>query len=260
MNLFAPGPVADPATYGPYVDRSAGRGAWTIGAPRADDDDWDAKLALLEAEPPAVVSFTFGCPAPDVLARFESWVTVTSPEEARGAVEAGASALVVQGSEAGGHRGSWVDTPDLQPIGLHALLQLIDVDVPLVASGGIASAAAVQAVLALGARAAQVGTAFMRAPEAGTSQAHRDALASDAPTELTRAFSGRLARGLRNRFLEEHRDAPIAYPEIHYVTAPVRAQARQDGDPELINLWAGEAHALAQERPAAEIARALAGQ
>jgi nitronate monooxygenase len=206
------------------------------------------------------VSFTFGCPAPDVLARFHSWVTVTSPEEARAAAEAGASALVVQGAEAGGHRGSWVDTPDLQPIGLHALLQLIDVGVPLVASGGIATAAAVRAALALGARAAQVGTAFLRAPEAGTSQAHRDALASAAPTELTRAFSGRLARGIRNRFLEQHRDAPIAYPEIHYVTAPVRAAARQAGDGEMINLWAGEAHALAQERPAAEIARALAPQ
>ena len=149
-----------------------------IGAPKADDDDWDAKLALLEADPPAVVSFTFGCPAPDVLGvASEAWVTVTSPEEARGAAEAGASALVVQGAEAGGHRGSWVDTPDLEPIGLHALLQLIDVDVPLVASGGIATAAAVQAALALGASAAQVGTAFLRAPEAGTSQAHRDALA-----------------------------------------------------------------------------------
>jgi nitronate monooxygenase len=259
VNLFAPGPIADPASYTPYVDRLQAEGLG-IGAPRADDDDWDAKLAVLEAEPPAVVSFTFGCPAPDVLARFESWVTVTSPDEARGAVKAGASALVVQGAEAGGHRGSWVDTPDLQPIGLHALLQLIDVDVPLVASGGIATPAAVQAVLALGASAAQVGTAFLRSPEAGTSQAHRDALISDTPTELTRAFSGRLARGIRNRFLEEHRDAPIAYPEIHYVTAPVRAQARKDGDASLINLWAGEAHALAEERPAAEIARRLAGQ
>jgi nitronate monooxygenase len=173
-------------------------------------------------------------------------------------VDAGATALVVQGSEAGGHRGSWVDHEGLEPISLHALLQLIDVDVPLIASGGIATAAAVRAVLALGATAAQVGTAFMRAPEAGTSPAHREALAGDAPTALTRAFSGRLARGIRNRFMDEHPNAPLAYPEIHYVTAPVRAAARKAGDPDLINLWAGEAHALAQERPAAEIARALA--
>jgi nitronate monooxygenase len=259
VNLFVPGPVANPATYGPYVERLRSEGL-EVGAAKADDDAWDAKLALLEATPPAVVSFTFGCPAPDVLARLNSWVTVTSPDEARAAVDTGASALVVQGSEAGGHRGSWVDTPDLAPIGLHALLQLIDADVPLVASGGIATAAAVRAALALGASAAQVGTAFLRAPEAGTSRPHRDALASDTPTELTRAFSGRLARGIRNRFLDEHRDAPIAYPEIHHVTAPVRAQARRDGDASLINLWAGEAHALAEERPAAEIARVLAGR
>ena len=129
----------------------------------------------------------------------------------------------------------------------------------LVASGGIASAAAVRASLALGASAAQVGTAFLRAPEAGTSQAHRDALATDAPTALTRAFSGRLARGIRNRFMDEHPDAPLAYPEIHYVTAPVRAAARKAGDADLINLWAGEAHALAEARPAAEIVRRLAG-
>ena len=125
-------------------------------------------------------------------------------------------------------------------------MQLIDVDVPLIASGGIATPAAVHAALALGASAAQVGTAFMRAPEAGTSQAHSDALAGDAPTALTRAFSGRLARGIRNRFMDEHPDAPLAYPEIHYATAPVRAAARKAGDADLINLWAGEAHALAE--------------
>ncbi len=128
---------------------------------------------------------------------------------------------------------------------------------PLIATGGIATAGAVRAALALGAVAAQVGTAFMRAPEAGTSQAHRDALATDTPTGLTRAFSGRLARGIRNRFMDEHPDAPLAYPEIHYVTAPVRAAARKAGDADLINLWAGEAHALAEALPAAEIVRRL---
>ena len=116
-----------------------------------------------------------------------------------------------------------------------------------------------QAALALGARAAQVGTAFLRSPEAGTSQAHRDALATDTPTALTRAFSGRLARGIRNRFMDEHPDAPLAYPEIHYATAPVRAAARKAGDADLINLWAGEAHALAEALPAAEIVKLLSG-
>jgi nitronate monooxygenase len=259
VNLFVPGPAADPETYAPFVDGLAAEGL-AIGTPKADDDEWDAKLAVLDEARVAVVSFTFGLPPHEVLERVratgaEAWVTVTSPEEARAAAHA--DTLVVQGAEAGGHRGSFVDSPALTPIGLHALLQLIDVGTPLVASGGIATRAAVRAALALGASAAQVGTAFLRAPEAGTSQAHRDALATDAPTALTRAFSGRLARGIRNRFMDEHPDAPLAYPEIHYATAPVRAAAREAGDADLINLWAGEAHALAEELPAAEIVARL---
>jgi nitronate monooxygenase len=259
VNLFVPGPAAAPEVFADYVHGLEAEGL-QIGAPKFDDDGWEAKLALLERSPVAVVSFTFGLPAPEVFERVratgaEAWVTVTSPEEARAAKHA--DALVVQGSEAGGHRGSWVDHEALAPISLHALLQLIDADVPLIASGGIATAAAVRAALALGARAAQVGTAFLRSPEAGTSEAHREALASDAPTGLTRAFSGRLARGIRNRFMDEHLDAPLAYPEVHYATAPVRAAARQAGDADLINLWAGEAHALAEALPAAKIARKL---
>ena len=147
-------------------------------------------------------------------------MTVTSPEEARAAVEAGATPSSCRAPRPAGTAARGSTRPTSTPIGLLALLQLIDVDVPLVATGGIATAAAVRAALALGARAAQVGTAFLRAPEAGTSQAHRDALATDAPTALTRAFSGRLARGIRNRFMDEHPDAPLAYPEIHYATAP----------------------------------------
>jgi nitronate monooxygenase len=261
VNLFVPGPAAEPEVFAGYVQGLEAEGL-QVGAPRFDDDGWDAKLALLERSPVAVVSFTFGLPAPEVLERVratgaEAWVTVTSVEEAGAAAGAGADALVVQGSEAGGHRGSWVDHEALTPIGLHALLQLIEADVPLIASGGIATAAAVRAVLALGASAAQVGTAFLRSPEAGTSEAHREALAGDAPTALTRAFSGRLARGIRNRFMDEHPDAPLAYPEVHHATAPVRAAARKTGDADLINLWAGEAHALAEALPAAEIARKL---
>src|SRR3954469_8432152 len=186
VNLFVPGPQADPATYADYVK--------DLGEPRWDDDDWDAKLALLRAEPVAVVSFTFGCPAPDVMQSLpgESWVTVTSPLEARAAVAAGAGAGVVQGAEAGGHRGSWVDDKDLEPVGLLALLQLVDVDVPRIATGGIITPQAVKAVLQLGAAAAQIGTAFLRSPEAGSAPAYKDGLKGDTPTGLTRAFSGRL--------------------------------------------------------------------
>jgi nitronate monooxygenase len=256
VNLFVPGPAAPRDAYADYV---AGLGP-EAGEPRADDDAWEAKVALLERDPVPVVSFTFGCPPADVVARLhaagsEAWVTVTSPDEAREAGGAGADVLVLQGGEAGGHRGSFTDRADLPVYGLLALLQLVPaaVDLPLVASGGIATGPALAAVLALGARAAQVGTAFLRTPEAGTHPVQREALATEEPTALTRAFTGRLARGIRNRFMAEHADAPVAYPEVHYATAPLRAAAREAGDPGGVNLWAGEAHALAQELPAAEV-------
>jgi nitronate monooxygenase len=101
----------------------------------------------------------------------------------------------------------------------------------------------------------------MRCPEAGTAPAHREALAADTPTRLTRAFTGRQARGIVNRFLREHSDdAPPAYPEIHHVTAPLRAAGRAAGDADMINLWAGQAHELAREAPAAEVVAALASE
>jgi nitronate monooxygenase len=145
--------------------------------------------------------------------------------------------------------------------GLLALLQLVraTAEIPLVATGGIATGDGLAAVLAAGARAAQLGTAFLLCPEAGTAAAHREAIASDRPAELTRAFTGRLARGVRNSFMAEHADAPAAYPEIHYATAPLRKQAREEGNMEMINLWAGEAHALARPVPAAEVVRDIAG-
>ena len=128
------------------------------------------------------------------------------------------------------------------------------------AAGGIGTPAAVRAALALGAAAVQVGTAFLLADEAGTVPAYRERLAAgDAPTGLTRAFSGRLARGIQNRFMDEHPDAPLAYPEIHHATAKLRAAARKAGDADGFNLWAGEAYPLARAWPAADITRWLAG-
>jgi nitronate monooxygenase len=116
-------------------------------------------------------------------------------------------------------------------------------------------------VLCAGAAAAQIGTALMLTPEAGTEQAQREILTEPIPTRLTRAFSGRLARGMVNRFLLEHTQAaPIAYPEIHHATSPLRAAARKRGDAGGFNLWAGQAHELAQARPAAEIVRELSAE
>jgi nitronate monooxygenase len=124
----------------------------------------------------------------------------------------------------------------------------------MVAAGGIADGPGLAAVLAAGASAAALGTAFLRCPEAGTSSAHRAAVASSADTRLTRAFTGRRARGVVNEFMRAHdHQAPAAYPHVHHVTAPLRAAARTTGDPSLLNLWAGQAHALSRDLPAAEI-------
>jgi nitronate monooxygenase len=271
VNLFVPGRRAEPATYAAYVaslaDEARARGV-ELGEPRFEDDAWEAKLALLEAEPVAAVSFTFGCPPAEAVERLhaagsEVWVTVTDPDEASRAAATGADALVVQGIEAGGHRASFVDADGAGEYGLLALLQLLraHTDLPLIATGGISTGAAVAAVLTAGARAAQVGTAFMRCPEAGTSAAHREALATSQPTRLTRAFTGRQARGIANRFLREHSaDAPIAYPEVHHVTAPLRAAGRAAGDPEVLNLWAGQAHELARDLPAADVVSTMAAE
>ncbi len=271
VNVFVPTPrPADPERVRAYLEQlapEAARQGAEVGTPRFEDDDWEAKLALLEELAPAVASFTFGCPSADQIEALKDrgiavWVTVTNVEECEAAEQAGADGLAIQGIEAGGHRGGFSDTYDI-PAGAWGLLALLrvataKVSVPLVAAGGIADGAAVAAVLCAGASAAQVGTAFMLAPEAGTTPAQRELLREPIPTRLTRAFTGRTARGMVNRFLDEHSDAaPIAYPEIHHATSPLRAAARRRGDAEAFNLWAGQAHELAEELPAAEIVRRL---
>jgi nitronate monooxygenase len=237
------------------------------GKPRFDDDGWEAKLALLRETPVEVVSFTFGCPSAEVVASLqekgsEVWVTVTSLAEARQARDAGADALVLQGVEAGGHRGTFDDPPSggegLSSLALLRLVARSEIDLPLVPTGGITDAPAVAAMLAAGAAAVQLGSAFMLCPEAATNSAHRAALAREAPTALTRAFSGRLARGIENQFMRDHEaSAPRAYPHVHYATSPIRATAREREDPDGFNLWAGQAHSLARELPAADLVREL---
>ncbi len=235
-----------------------------------DDDSYEAKLELLCAEQVPVVSTTFGCPSSAEVVQLHDagsavWVTVTRVEEAQAAQLAGVDGLIVQGVEAGGHRGSF---DDAQPgdLGLLALLQLIYAEVgevlPLIGTGGLSTGRAIAAVLAAGAAAAQVGTAFLVCPEAGTSQAHRGIVRrGDMPTVLTRAFTGRTARGISNRFLREHTPhAPSAYPEIHHLTAPLRAAARAANDPDGFHLWAGQAYPLAQPSPAADVVLQLAAE
>src|SRR3954468_12420712 len=196
VNLFVPGPNGvDSDAVAAYVS-SLGPGA---GSPRWDDDGWRQKLDVLrDEEPGPVVSFTFGCPPLCEVAwrgahATEVWVGVTSVDEARAARDAGADALVVHGSEAGGHQGSWTDE-DRSRLTTLELLPAVKaaVDIPLIATGGIADAAGTRAALKAGATAVQAGTAFLLAPEAGTHPAHREAIASDSPTAFTRAFTGRL--------------------------------------------------------------------
>ena len=262
VNLFAPpGPAEDVRAFAGELAGEAERYGAPVGEPRHDDDGWDAKLDLMAELEVPVVSFTFGCPSPDVLARFpEAWVTVTKPDEARTAAAAGATALVVQGVEAGGHRGGFDDAAPGE-IGLLALLQTIEVEVPLVATGGIATGRGVAAALAAGARAVALGTAFMLCPEAGTAPAHRAAIAAPGETALTRAFTGRLARGIVNRWMREHEaTAPSAYPDVHHLTAKIRAAAREQGDADGFHLWAGQAHELAQPLPAGELVEKLVAE
>jgi nitronate monooxygenase len=266
VNIFVPAPsTAVPQEVDRYTARLAREAArWGIepGSPRHDDDWWAEKIELLLARPVPVVSFAFGLPEQAVIDALHEVgsmvvVTVTRPQEAVAAAERGVDALVVQGIEAGAHRGGFVDD-GLDDLGLLVLLRLVaaQTDRPLIAAGGVVDGRSVAAVLVAGAVAAQLGTAFLQCPEAGTSPAHRRALQQPGHTVLTRAFTGRTARGIYNKFHADHAAfAPRAYPEVHHLTAPIRAAARRNGDPDSINLWAGQGYPLTVSQPAADIIR-----
>ncbi len=266
VNLFVPGrryPDAGRlARYLDSLDSPLGDASW-------DDDGFDGKIAALLADPPAVTSFTFGCPAAGVIRALQDEgsavvVTVTTPAEAEMAAAAGVDALCVQGYEAGAHRGTFVN--DDEPGRDHSVLPLIGqvaavTGLPQIAAGGIMSPRQVRAVLAAGAVAAQCGTAFLRSPESGAHPLYKAALADPryTATTVTRAFSGRPARGLVNGFIVDHVDAPPAYPEINNATRPLRAAAAATGDTERMSLWAGQGYRLAAELPAGEIVGRLCG-
>jgi nitronate monooxygenase len=271
LNLFVVTPYEPDAgaldAYRRSLQPEAARLGVDLGEPRWDDDHWQTKLDLVLDARPDVVSFTFGCPSAEVLGRLAqqdvlAMVTVTSVGEAREAVARGAACLSVQGDDAGGHRGTWdlEARPPSTPLVDLVRAVVAAAGVPVVAGGGVTDAADVAAVLRGGAVAAQVGTAYLLADEAGTNDVHRAALRNPAfaATRLTRAYTGRLARGLANRFIDEHPDAPAGYPHLHHVTAPLRAAAVAAGDAQVAHLWAGTGFARAQPAPAAEITRSLA--
>ncbi|MFD7705866.1 nitronate monooxygenase [Streptomyces sp. NPDC059786] len=277
VNLFMPQPdLADPSAVGVYAHQLAGEAAWygtELGDPDSGrDDGYEVKLAVLLDNPVPVVSFHFGCPAPDVLAALArvgttTMVAATTPEEALAVQQAGADAVIMQGVEAGGHQGTHRDSVETDGAGLGLLALLArtreTVHLPLIAAGGIMRGSQIAAVLAAGASAAQLGTAFLATPESGAALIHKRALTDPlfVRTELTRAFSGRPARGLVNRFLREHGPyAPAAYPDVHHLTSPLRKAAAKAGDAQGMALWAGQGHRLARELPAGQLVEVLAAE
>jgi nitronate monooxygenase len=237
-----------------------------LGVPRWDDDGWAGKLEVVLDLHPEVVSFTFACPAPDVLGRLAAagittMVAVTTAAEARLAEARGAHALTVQGPAAGGHRLTLdqTATPTQAPLGETVEEITAGTDLPVIAGGGLTTAEDVAGLLARGAVAAQVGTALLLAEEAGTNPLHREALTDPrfTSTTLTRAFTGRLARGLTNRFITTHPDAPVGYPHLHHLTAPLRAAAVAQHDADTAHLWAGTGFPAIHIGPAATIVDSL---
>ncbi|MFJ9442975.1 nitronate monooxygenase [Kitasatospora sp. NPDC101235] len=275
VNLFVPGPPGDRAAVAAYRERLRPEAEqWGVTLPEEigpDRDAWEAKLAALLADPVPVVSYTFGLPTAEEAAALRAVGTtqvgtVTTPQEAQAAEAVGMDALCVQGPEAGGHRGTHrvTDQPGELPL-LELLPAVREVTaLPLVAAGGLGDGAAVAAALRAGAVAVQLGTALLRSDESGASAAHRAALVELPETAVTRAFTGRPARGLRNAFIDRHGPyAPPVYPEVNHLTAPLRAAAARRGDTDAMHLWAGAAHHLARTGPAetivAELWRAARG-
>ncbi len=270
-NLFVPQPSAgtpeDIEAYAKSLASEADRYGAQLGEPRFDDDHWAAKLDVLLDLRPEVASFTFGAPSADECRRLrEAGITVvgtvTTLAEAQEAVARGVDVLAAQGPLAGGHRGTFDPAARPATQSLDELLAAIlaDVDVPVAAAGGLMTAEEVARVLGAGAVAAQLGTAFLLSDEAGSSPVHRAALKDPQFTEtaVTRAFSGRYARGLRNRFIDEHDgEAPLGYPEIHWLTSPLRAASVRAGDPHAVNVWAGTGFQTTGTGTVADIMRGL---
>jgi len=237
--------------------------------PEVVSEPFEAMMEAILALHPDVVSCTFGLLSPQIVGRLQAtgvfvMGTATTVREARMLEEAGFNAVIAQGAEAGGHRGGFLGAPGGGMIGTMALVpQVVDaLHVPVVASGGIMDGRGIAAALALGAAAVQMGTAFLATEESGAPRCYKDKVlsAADDTTVITRAFSGRPARGIANLFTEEaeriHAE-PLPYPWQNALTRPLRKAGIARGDPEVLSLWAGQGSAMAKERTVKELVSAL---
>jgi nitronate monooxygenase len=274
LNIWIPdpAPVRDAAReaavrgflgqWGPEVPREAGDGGVL---------DFEAQCAAMLEAGPSIMSSIMGLYPPAVVAGMKArgikwFATATTVAEAKAAEAAGADVIVAQGMEAGGHRGAFeAGQAEAGLVGLFALLPAIvdAVSVPVVATGGIADARGIAAALILGASAAQIGTGFLRCPEAGLNPAWSDALAASQPedTMVTRAFSGRLGRSVANAYARAaagpEAPDPAPYPVQRGLTKAMREAAAKAGDIDRMQAWAGQAARLAQAQPAGELVREL---
>lgn len=247
--------------------KELGLAPW-VDSGKYSEDFRDQVTALLEVAPP-VVSFTFGLLDKETIAQFRRAGcvvigTATTVAESQAWEAHGADLVCVSGSEAGGHRATFLGDYMQSCVGLMTLIPQVasSVKIPIVAAGGIMNGRGIGAALLLGAQAAQLGTAFLGCPESGIAQGWRDALKEgrDDSTRLTRTFSGRYARGIVNTFMremEEFENEVLPYPIQNALTSEIRQAAAKQNRPELMSLWAGQGVAMGRQMSAAELVRTL---
>jgi nitronate monooxygenase len=237
------------------------------------DQSIDTMIDIIIARNIPIVSFTFGMLTREQLSRLKAHNivtlgTATTVNEAKALKAHGCDIVVAQGYEAGGHRGTFLEPFEQSMIGTMTLVpQIVDaVDMPVVAAGGIMDGRGIAAALNLNASAVQMGTAFLRCPEAGTPQPHKDAITkcSEESTVVTSVFSGKPARGIKNKFIEEmekeHGKDILPYPDQHFATAPIRKAAAKLVLPEYMSMWAGQGAKQSQDKPAGELVQMFANQ
>lgn len=264
VNLFVPGAADGRPTTGPNAARLLSGYRTELGLPpeppgAGADDPFDALLDVVLEEGVRVVSFVFGVPGPEVWKRLAdagvlTLGTATTVHEAERWMAAGAYGVVAQGAEAGGHRGTFLAPPEESLVGTMALVPAIAtrIDGPVVAAGGVMDGRGIAAALALGASAVQLGTAFLLCTESSIAPAYREELRAgdETATAVTKAFTGKAARGVRNRFMRElapYQDELPGYPNQHHRTRDLRQRAKELGRSDYMSLWAGQGLRLSRE-------------